>query len=111
MKQSDYAGLSHFQEYCKDLDEYYVVVGGFATLMLLDSELENHGKATHDIDLVLLTTNSTQMSQRIKEYIKEGEYTIEKGTKEQYQYYRFRNPQKDKQASRLAPPVTNGSHR
>lgn len=30
MKKTDYAGLSHFQEYCKNFDEHYVVVGGFA---------------------------------------------------------------------------------
>lgn len=94
MKGTDYAGLNHFQDYCKDLDDHYVVVGGFATLMLLDSELENHGKATFDIDLVLLTTNSTEMTQRIKEYVKEGEYKIQIGSKEQYQYYRFIEPQK-----------------
>jgi len=52
MKETDYAGLSHFQDYCKDLQEHYVVVGGFATIMLLDSELDGHGKATFDIDLV-----------------------------------------------------------
>ncbi len=40
MKVTDYAGLSHFQEFCKDLDDNYVVVGGFATLMLLDKQLE-----------------------------------------------------------------------
>lgn len=54
MKETDYAGLSHFQDYCNDLDDNYVVVGGFATIMLLDRELEGHGKATFDIDLVLL---------------------------------------------------------
>ena len=29
MKETDYIDLSHFQEFCKDLDEHYVVVGGF----------------------------------------------------------------------------------
>ena len=29
MKETDYIGLSYFQEFCKDLDEHYVVVGGF----------------------------------------------------------------------------------
>ena len=46
MKETDYIGLSHFQEFCKDLDEHYVVVGGFATLMLLDNEIPNHGKVS-----------------------------------------------------------------
>lgn len=92
MKQTDYAGLSHFQEFFKDLDEHYVVVGGFATVMLLDSELEGHGKATHDIDLVLLTTTSMEISERIKQYITEGQYDIQQGKKDQFQYYRFVNP-------------------
>lgn len=76
MRETDYVGLSHFQDYCKDLDDNYVVVGGFATIMLLDKELEGHGKATFDIDLVLLTNNSVEMAQRIKNYISEGDYKI-----------------------------------
>ena len=101
MKETDYAGLSHFQDYCKDLDDNYVVVGGFATLMLLDKELEGHGKATFDIDLVLLTNNSIEMSQRIKQYIKEGDYKIQIGEKEQYKYYRFLEPQKENFAKEI----------
>ena len=101
MKETDYAGLSHFQDYCKDLDEHYVVVGGFATLMLLDSELENHGKATFDIDLVLLTSNSAEMTKRIKKYVKEGGYKIQTGSKDQYQYYRFVEPQKENFAKEI----------
>ena len=92
MKKTDYAGLSHFEHYFKELKENYVVVGGFATIMLLDKELEDHGKATYDIDLVLLTTTSTQMADKIKSYVKEGGYTIQKGQKEAYQYYRFVEP-------------------
>ena len=87
MKETDYVGLSHFQEFCKDLDEHYVVVGGFATLMLLDNEIANHGKATYDIDLVLLSSNSKEITQRIKQYVKEGEYKIQTGSTDQYQYW------------------------
>lgn len=95
MKETDYIGLSHFQDYCKDFHEYYVVVGGFATIMLLERELEGHGKATFVIDLVLLTTTSVEMSKKIKEYVIEGEYTIQKGDKDQYHYYRFIEPKKE----------------
>ena len=95
MKETDYVGLSHFQEFCKDLDEHYVVVGGFATLMLLDNEIANHGKATYDIDLVLLSSNSKEITQRIKQYVKEGEYKIQRGSVDQYQYYRFIEPKKE----------------
>ena len=66
MKITDYAGLNHFEEYFKDFRESYVVVGGFATLMLLEKQLEGHGKVTQDIDLVLLTTASIEMAQKIK---------------------------------------------
>lgn len=101
MKETDYAGLSHFQDYCKDLDDNYVVVGGFATIMHLDRELEGHGKATFDIDLVLLTNNSVEMSQRIKQYINDGEYKIQIGEKDQYKYYRFIEPQKQNFAKEI----------
>ena len=92
MKITDYAGLSHFEEYFKSFRESYVVVGGFATLMLLEKELEEHGKVTQDIDLVLLTTASVEMAQKIKSYVREGEYTIQKGQKDNFSYYRFINP-------------------
>jgi hypothetical protein len=94
MKNTDYVGLSHFQNYCNDLKEHYVIIGGFATVMLLDRELgDDHGKATFDIDLVLLTTSSVEITQRIKQYVKEGKYEIKKGNKDQYQYYIFLNPE------------------
>jgi len=93
MKMTDLAGLSHFEEHFREFKDQYVIVGGFATLMLLDRELPNHGKATHDIDLVLLTTSSIEMADRIKIYIKEGGYTIQKGQQDRYQYYRFVEPQ------------------
>ena len=102
MKQTDYAGLSHFQKYCKEFDEQYVVVGGFATIMLLDEELgEGHGKATFDIDLVLLTNNSVELAQRIKQYITDGKYDIQVGEKEQYKYYRFNNPKEENFAKEI----------
>jgi len=93
MKMTDLAGLSHFEMHFRELKDQYVIVGGFATLMLLDRELPNHGKATHDIDLVLLTSTSTEMVDKIKVYVREGEYTIQKGQQGRYQYYRFIEPQ------------------
>jgi len=93
MKMTDLAGLSHFEAHFRELKDQYVIVGGFATLMLLERELPNHGKATHDIDLVLLTSISAEMAAKIKTYIKEGGYTIQKGQEDRYQYYRFVDPQ------------------
>lgn len=94
MKSTDYIGLSHFQNYCKDFDEHYVVVGGFATVMLLDEEFgSDHGKATYDIDLVILTNNSIELSKKIKEYVKAGQYKIQIGEKDKYRYYRFTQPE------------------
>ncbi|MFV0482071.1 MAG: hypothetical protein ACK5LP_08810 [Campylobacteraceae bacterium] len=102
--------MRHFQEYFKDLDNFYVVVVGFATLMLLDSEFENHGKATFDIDLVLLTSNSLEMTQRVKRYMKEGKYTVQIGEKERFKYYRFTKPQKDGFAKEIELVALNENH-
>lgn len=93
MKQTDYAGLNHLRDYLQNFEDEYVIIGGFATLMLLDRELEGHGKATFDIDLVLLASKSMDITQRIKAYIKEGLYEIQKGKRDQYIYYRFIKPQ------------------
>lgn len=101
MKPTDYVGLSHFENYFKDYRDHYVVVGGFATLMLLDKQLEGHGKATYDIDLVLLTNSSVTMSRRIKSYIKEGDYTVQKGEKDLFIYYRFFEPKVDEFAKEI----------
>jgi len=95
MKMTDLAGLSHFEEYFRELKDQYVIVGGFATLMLLDRAIPNHGKATHDIDLVLLASRSEKMAGRIKTYIREGGYTIQKGQQDRYFYYRFVDPQEE----------------
>lgn len=101
MKSTDYEGLGHFQDYFDDLREHYVVIGGFATVMLLDRYLDGHGKATTDIDLVLISTNNTQMSQRLKQYIKDGGYTIQRGTLGQYSYFRFKEPKAERFAREL----------
>jgi len=101
MKMTDLAGLSHFEAHFRELKDQYVIVGGFATLMLLDRELPNHGKATHDIDLVLLTSTSVEMSIKIKMYIKEGGYTIQKDQQDTYQYYRFVEPQTEGYAKEI----------
>ena len=101
MKLTDYAGLSHFENYFRDFKDHYVVVGGFATLMLLDKQLEGHGKATHDIDLVLLTNSSVEMSQQIKSYITEGGYSIQKGQKDSFLYYRFFEPKVERFAKEI----------
>lgn len=69
--------------------------------MNLDREFEGHGKATFDIDLVLLTNNSVEISQRIKQYINDGEYKIQIGEKDQYKYYRFIEPQKENFAKEI----------
>lgn len=101
MKMTDLAGLSHFEVHFRELKDQYVIVGGFATLMLLERELPNHGKATHDIDLVLLTSTSVEMAAKIKTYIKEGGYTIQKGQQDRYQYYRFVEPQAEGYAKEI----------
>lgn len=101
MKMTDLAGLSHFEAHFRELKDQYVIVGGFATLMLLDREIPNHGKATHDIDLVLLTSTSVEMANKIKSYVREGGYTIQKGKQERYQYYRFVNPKEEGYAKEI----------
>lgn len=69
--------------------------------MLLDNEISNHGKVTYDIDLVLLSSNSKEITQRIKQYVKEGEYKIQTGSTDQYQYYRFIEPKKENFAKEI----------
>lgn len=88
-------GVEHLQNYFKDLTDDYVLIGGGAATILMES----HGlefRATKDIDIVLLTNSSTKLNDRLIQYIQEGKYEIKETFPEKARYFRFRKPENKK---------------
>lgn len=94
---TNYRALHQFAEYFKGLEEHYVIIGGMATVLLLDRDygLDGHAKATKDIDMVLLGRLVDEMADRIKSYVRDGGYQIRRKNEGQYSFYRFQKPNVD----------------
>ncbi len=85
-------GFSTFKEYFKGFENQYVVIGGTACDLIMESE-ELPFRATKDLDIVLIVESITpEFGRRFWEYVKEADYQhINKSTGEA-QFYRFSNP-------------------
>ena len=68
-------GLDSFREYFKNFSDSYVIVGGVATYLILKELDPAKPKATKDIDMVLFAKEDNSFIKRLKEYLKEGEWT------------------------------------
>lgn len=85
-------GFSTFKEYFKGFENQYVVIGGTACDLIMESE-ELPFRATKDLDIVLIVESITpEFGRRFWEYVKEADYQhINKSTGEA-QFYRFSYP-------------------
>lgn len=85
-------GLKHFSDYFKAFENDYVIIGGGAASAYLEDEgLEF--RATKDIDMVLFTSNSTELNKKISEYIALGKYKKNERTEDIPRYFRFTEPE------------------
>ncbi len=85
-------GLQHFSDFFKNFEENYVIIGGGAASAYLEDEgLEF--RLTKDIDMVLLTNDSSNLNKKITEYITLGKYEINERTDGTPRYYRFSKPE------------------
>lgn len=87
-------GLDHFTKHFSEYKDDYVIVGGIASAILL----ENVGitfRATKDIDLVIITSESDSFSQALIDYIKQGGYQIAEKNEGKPRFYRFNKPSDD----------------
>lgn len=87
-------GLDHFTKHFSEYKDDYVIVGGIASSILL----ENVGitfRATKDIDLVIITSESDSFSQALIDYIKLGGYQIAEKNEGKPRFYRFNKPSDD----------------
>jgi len=88
-------GLEHFKEYFRDHSENFILVGGVATYLLLDEAGAPRVRPTKDLDIVLIVKPSAEFLNALKNYIKLGDYEIQKGNKGQATFYRFQKPKKE----------------
>lgn len=84
-------GIEHLIDYLYEYRDEYVVIGGGAAAVLMETQgLEF--RSTKDIDIVLLTNGSTALNAKITNYIIAGQYQIKEASQEGSKYFRFRNP-------------------
>lgn len=88
-------GLDHFRERFKDHSDNFILVGGVASYLLLDEAGADRVRPTKDLDIVLVMRPSDDFLNTFKDYVKEGEYEIQKGDNDQATFYRFSKPAKE----------------
>ncbi len=90
------SGFTKFKEKFQGFENQYVVIGGTACDLLMESENMTF-RATKDIDIVLIVESITaEFGKAFWEYIKEAEYeNKDKGTGDT-QFYRFYSPKSKK---------------
>lgn len=87
------AGLKSFQEWFKDYEQQYTIIGGTACDLLMSDEGLDF-RATKDIDLVLIVEAVTpEFGKHFWEYIIQAEYEHQNKSTGLPQFYRFSHPQ------------------
>lgn len=82
-------GFTKFKEWFKGFENQYVVIGGSACDLIMESE-ELPFRATKDLDIVLIVESITpEFGKEFWKYIKEAEYSHLNKSTQNAQFYRF----------------------
>lgn len=85
-------GFTKFKEWFQGFENQYVVIGGTACDLIMESE-ELPFRATKDIDIVLIVESITaEFGKRFWEYVKEAGYEYRNKSTGVAQFYRFQSP-------------------
>lgn len=85
-------GFTKFKERFKGFENQYVIIGGTACELLMESE-EMNFRATKDIDMVLIVESLTvEFGKQFWEYVKEAGYEHWNKNRKNTQFYRFTSP-------------------
>ncbi|MCC8049260.1 MAG: hypothetical protein LIP10_01200 [Clostridiales bacterium] len=85
-------GFTKFKEKFRGFEDQYVIIGGTACDLLMESENRSF-RATKDIDIVLIVESITaEFGKAFWEYIKEAEYEHKNKSTGNAQFYRFTSP-------------------
>ena len=85
-------GLMKFRDYFKDYKDRYLLIGGSACDIFVESQGERF-RATNDLDIVLCTETLTkEFTEKFWEFVKEGGCRIKQKADGKRQFYRFDKP-------------------
>lgn len=85
-------GFTKFKDWFKGFENQYVVIGGTACDLIMESE-ELSFRATKDLDIVLIVESITpEFGKEFWKYIKEAEYSHINKSTQNAQFYRFTSP-------------------
>ncbi|MFW7377492.1 MAG: hypothetical protein ACOH5I_01630 [Oligoflexus sp.] len=84
-------GLNHFARYFSDLKSEYVIVGGTASTILLE-DAGIKFRATKDIDLVIIATDTDKFAEKMIQYVRDGLYQVQEKNDGSPRFYRFKKP-------------------
>ncbi|MCD7805854.1 MAG: hypothetical protein LUH19_00760 [Lachnospiraceae bacterium] len=85
-------GFTKFKEKFQGFEDQYVIIGGTACDLLMESENRSF-RATKDIDIVLIVESITvEFGKAFWEYIKDAEYEHKNKSTGNAQFYRFSSP-------------------
>lgn len=85
-------GYTKFKENFQGFEDQYVIIGGTACDLLMESENMSF-RATKDIDIVLIVEAITaEFGKRFWEYVKEAQYQHKNKSTGNPQFYRFTSP-------------------
>jgi hypothetical protein len=88
-------GLEHFKQYFQNDTDKFILIGGSATILSLESIGLKRNKGTKDLDLVfVIELINHEFIKKFMEYIALGEYET-KMSNGKSQFYRFENPNND----------------
>ena len=95
-------GLETFREYFKDFPQDYVVIGGVACELALDS-LRLEFRPTDDFDIVIVSENLTQgFGVALKQFIRDGGYSVQhRKSNDKPTFFRFVTQKNDSFPSKL----------
>jgi hypothetical protein len=86
-------GLEIFRQHFKDFTDNYIIIGGTACDIIIDS-VGLTPRATKDIDIILvIEALSPEFVAHFWEFIKQGDYDIKEKSEEDRKHYRFQKPQ------------------
>src|SRR5690606_37559296 len=86
-------GLNIFRQHFKDYTGNYVIIGGTACDIIIDT-VGLIPRATKDIDIILVVEAlSPEFVEHFWNFIKEGNYEVKEKSGEDRKYYRFLKPQ------------------
>ncbi|MBU3586505.1 hypothetical protein ICN11_04320 [Polynucleobacter sp. 78F-HAINBA] len=86
-------GLKVFEEVFKGFEDQYVLIGGSATQLAMESAGELFSRTTKDLDIVVIVDALTpEFIEKFWEFVKAGEYEIQQKSDATRQFYRFKKP-------------------